>query len=67
MVLEKTQRSYLNESRHLVESVIGQLAEQLNMNKMWILFGRLDHNIMSHGLGILANTLQKIDPYNLNM
>jgi antitoxin component of MazEF toxin-antitoxin module len=34
-LLEKTERDYLNKTRRLVETVIGQLTGQFNMNKVW--------------------------------
>ena len=68
--LEKTERDYLNKTRRLVETVIGQLTGQFNMNKvwarkMWTLSGRLSRKILAHGLGMLANTLLKNKPLQL--
>jgi hypothetical protein len=34
-LLEKTEREFLNKTRHLVETVIVQLTGQFNMNKVW--------------------------------
>ena len=68
--LEKTERDYLNKTRRLVETVIGQLTGQFNMNKvwarkMWTLSGRLSRKILAHGLRLLANTLLKNKPLQL--
>lgn len=68
--LEKTERDFLNKTRRLVETVIGQLTGQFNMNKvwarkMWTLSGRLSRKILAHGLGMLANTLLKNKPLQL--
>ena len=68
--LEKTERNFLNKTRRLVETVIGQLTGQFNMNKVWArkvwtLSGRLSRKILAHGLGMLANTLLKNKPLQL--
>ena len=65
--LDKTARNFLNKTRRLVETVIGQLTGQFNMNKvwakkMWTLSGRLSRKILAHSLGMLANTLLKNKP-----
>jgi hypothetical protein len=33
--LPKSERTFLNKTRRLVETVIGQLTGQFNMNKVW--------------------------------
>jgi hypothetical protein len=68
--LEKTERNFLNKTRPLVETVIGQLTWKFNMNKVWArkmrtLSGRLSRKILAHGLGMLANTLLKNKPLQL--
>ena len=68
--LDKTARNFLNKTRRLVETVIGQLTGQFNMNKvwakkMWTLSGRLSRKILAHSLGMLANTLLKNKPLQL--
>jgi hypothetical protein len=68
--LEKTERDFLNKTRRLVETVIGQLTGQFNMNKVWArkvwtLSGRLSRKILAHGLGMLANTLLNNKPLQL--
>ena len=68
--LERPERDFLNKTRRLVETVIGQLTGQFNMNKvwarkMWTLSGRLSRKILAHGLGMLANTLLKNKPLQL--
>ncbi|WP_028866352.1 IS982 family transposase [Psychromonas hadalis] len=68
--LEQTERNFLNKTRRLVETVIGQLTGRFNMNKvwarkMWTLSGRLSRKILAHGLGMLANTLLKNKPLQL--
>jgi IS5 family transposase len=65
--LKKAERDYLNKTRRLVETVIGQLTGQFNMNKVWArkiwtLSGRLSRKILAHGLGMLANTLLNLNP-----
>ena len=68
--LPKAERTFLNKTRRLVETVIGQLTGQFNMNKvwarkMWTLSGRLSRKILAHGLGMLANILLKNKPLQL--
>lgn len=68
--LDRTERIFLNKTRRLVETVIGQLTGRFNMNKvwarkMWTLSGRLSRKILAHGLGMLANTLLKNKPLQL--
>ena len=68
--LEKPERTFLNKTRRLVETVIGQLTGQFNMNKVWArkvwtLSGRLSRKILAHGLGMLVNTLLKNKPLQL--
>ena len=68
--LGKTERNFLNKTRRLVETVIGQLTGRLNMNKvwarrMWTLSGRLSRKIFAHGLSMLANTLLENKPLQL--
>ena len=53
-----------------VETVIDQLTGQFNMSKvwarrMWTLLSRLSCKILAHGLGMLANTLLKNKPLQL--
>ena len=65
--LDKSERTFLNKTRRLVETVIGQLTGQFNMNKvwarkMWTLSGRLSRKILAHSLGMLANTQLKNKP-----
>jgi hypothetical protein len=68
--LEKAERNFLNKTRRLIETVIGQLTGRLNMDKvwarkMWTLSGRLSRKILAHSLGMLANTLLKNKPLQL--
>ena len=68
--LDKSERTFLNKTRRLVETVIGQLTGQFNMNKvwarkMWTLSGRLSRKILAHSLGMLANTQLKNKPLQL--
>lgn len=68
--LERTERTFLNKTRRLVETVIGQLTEQFNIEKvwarkMWTFSGRLSRKILAHSLGMLANTLLKNKPLQL--
>jgi len=56
----KAERSLLNKTRRLVETVIGQLTRQFNINivwarKSWTLVGRFSRKILAHGLDMLAN------------
>jgi IS5 family transposase len=68
--LERKERTFLNKTRRLVETVIGQLAGQFNIEKVWArkiwtLSGRLSRKILAHSLGMLANTLLKNKPLQL--
>ncbi|MCK5818800.1 MAG: hypothetical protein KAH18_06010 [Psychromonas sp.] len=68
--LEHTEQTFLNGTRQLVETVIGQLTGQFNMNKvwarkMWALSERLSCKIKAHGSGMLSNTLIKNKPLQL--
>jgi hypothetical protein len=59
-LLPKAERTFLNKTRRLVETVIGQLTGQFNMNKVWArkswtLVGRFSRKMLAHGLGMLAN------------
>tara|TARA_B110000881_G_scaffold155996_1_gene138823 strand:+ start:101 stop:994 length:894 start_codon:yes stop_codon:yes gene_type:complete len=68
--LEKEERTFLNKTRRLVETVIGQLTTQFNMSKilarrMWTLSGRFSRKILAHGLGMLANISNKHKPLQL--
>jgi hypothetical protein len=68
--LEKTERTFLNKARRLVETVIGQLTAQFNIEKVWArktwtLSGRLSRKILAHSLGILANSRLKNKPLQL--
>ena len=68
--LERAERTFLNKTRRLVETVIGQLTEQFNIEKVWArkiwtLSGRLSRKILAHSLGMLANTLLKNKPLQL--
>ena len=68
--LDKSERTFLNKTRRLVETVIGQLTGQFNMNKVWArkiwtLSGRLSRKILAHSLGMLANTQLKNKPLQL--
>ena len=68
--LNRKERTFLNKTRRLVETVIGQLTERFNMNKvwarrMWTLTGRFNRKMLAHGLGMLANTLLNNKPLQL--
>jgi hypothetical protein len=51
--LSKVERNLLNKMRRLVETVIGQLTGQFNMNKVWprkswTLVSRFSRKILAH-------------------
>ena len=65
--LERTERTFLNKTGRLVETVIGKLTEKFNIEKVWTrtiwtFSGRLSRKLLAHSLGMLANTLLKNKP-----
>lgn len=68
--LPKAERTLFNKTRRLVETVIGQLTGQFNMNKVWArknwtLIGRFSRKMLAHGLGMLANVSLNNKPLQL--
>ncbi|MFT6249042.1 MAG: hypothetical protein ACJAZQ_002254 [Cognaticolwellia sp.] len=68
--LPKAERTFLNKTRRLVETVIGQLTGQFNMNKVWArkswaLVGRFSQKMLVHGLGMLSNVELNNKPLQL--
>jgi hypothetical protein len=68
--LPKAERTFLNKTRRLVETVIGQLTGQFKMNKLWArkswpLVGRFSQKMLAHELGILANVKLNNKPLQL--
>jgi hypothetical protein len=68
--LPKAERTFLNKTRRLVETVIGQLTGQFNMNKVWArkswtLVDRFSRKMLAHGLGMLANVKLNNKPLQL--
>lgn len=56
---------WITSTRRLVETVIGQLAEQFNIEKirardLWHLTSRVTRKVLAHTIGILVNKLNGV-------
>jgi hypothetical protein len=66
----KAERTFLNKTRRLVKTVIGQLKGKFNMNKVrarksWTLVGQFSRKILAYGLDMLANVKLNNKPLQL--
>ncbi len=69
--LTKPWRNCLNRLRRRVETTIGQLVERFNIQKMrartlWSLTNRLTRKLLAHGLAVLANIKNELEPLQLS-
>ncbi len=69
--LTKPWRSCLNQLRRRVETTIGQLVERFNIQKirartLWSLTNRLIRKLLAHGLAVLANIENELEPLQLS-
>ena len=68
--LSKPWRTQLNRLRRRVETTIGQLVEQFNIQRtwarnLWSLTNRLTRKILAHGSGVLFNRERNLPPTQL--